>query len=125
MKFKPFIITLILFIAIHCNGMTENQVHFFTNKYVYSRSKVIELFQISALTLRDRCSNNIDALNYMINEGIADQFSRSFYEKNSVDVCLILFLSLDCSVATDNSTQISYYANVLYHCKLKPVELFH
>ncbi len=105
--------------------MTESQVHFFTNKEVYSRSKVIELFQIAALTLRDRCSNNIDAINYMINEGLADQFSRSFYEKNSVDACLILFLTLDCSQATDNSTQISYYVNVLYHCKLKPVELFH
>ncbi|GIX42467.1 MAG: hypothetical protein KatS3mg129_2200 [Leptospiraceae bacterium] len=122
LKFLFFLLTI--FLILSCNGMTDNQVTTITGKSVYSRSKVIELFQISSLSLKERCSGSNDALNYMINEGFADQFTRIFYEKKSVDACLILFFSMECPIYKETSALINFYKSFIFNCKLKPVELF-
>jgi len=122
-KLKSILLFSLLFL-LYCNGMSENQVKTLTKKEVYSRSKVIEMFQISAISLQERCVKSRDALNYLINEGFSDEFTRPFYKKSSVDACNILFLGIECPNFPETSANISYYKSLIYHCKVKPVELF-
>lgn len=100
-----------------CNEMTSNQIHSLTGMELYSRSKTIEMFQISSVYLLNKCQQ--EPLNYMINKGFANFFTKSFYYKKNVDICLVLFLTLDCPLSTDTATSISNYKNFLYNCKIQ------
>lgn len=119
MKKKHLFLFLSLTFFLNCHWMSENQIETIYGEKVYSRSSVIEKFQISALTIKQNCSNAENALNYMINEGFADELTKSFYIRNNVDACIILFLALDCPTTNDLSTNISFYKNFIYNCKLK------
>lgn len=116
---RIFYFLLLFFIILNCTEMKTSQIQSILGKEVYSRYDVIEKFQIGSVSLKERCPQSNDALNYFINEGFADEFSKPFYIKSIVDACFILFLSYDCPTTNDTSTQISFYKNIIYHCKLK------
>ncbi len=118
-QMKPylFFILLAIFSFSYCNEMTSEQVKSLTGKQVYSRSKTIELFQIASIQLLGRCQQ--EPLNYMINKGYANFFTKSFYLQKNVDSCLLLFFTIDCPSSTDTSTSIKYYKNFLNNCNIK------
>ncbi len=116
---RIFYFLLLFFIILNCTEMKTSQIQSILGKEVYSRSDVIEKFQIGSVSLKERCPQSNDALNYFINEGFADEFTKPFYIKSIVDACFILFLSYDCPAINDTSTQISFYRNIIYFCKLK------
>ncbi|MFN3605028.1 MAG: hypothetical protein ACK4UJ_09990 [Leptonema sp. (in: bacteria)] len=118
MKFFNFVIFISLFLLNFCNELSTDQIKQITGKELYSRRKTIEMFQIASLYQKEKCLFQ-DPLNYMINKGFANFFTKSFYFKSSVDGCLILYLILDCPESSDIGISISYYKNFLFNCKLE------
>lgn len=117
MNHKILILFFLFIILSFCSEMTSDQVKLLTGREVYSRHKTIELFKISSITLQEKCSSP-DAINYMINEGYANFFTKNFYLKKEVDICILLLITIDCPNNSDTSTLISYYKNFLYNCKI-------
>lgn len=117
MNYKTLILFFLFTVLSFCSEMTSEQVKTLTGKDVYSRSKTIELFKITSITLKEKCSSQ-DALNYMINEGFANFFTKSFYLKKEVDICVLLLIIIDCPNSIDTATSISYYKSFLYNCRI-------
>lgn len=120
---KVFLFFLVqIFVILSCTWMEENQVALLTGIEAYDRGSVIFRFRMASLVLMEKCPQAAPALEYMMAEGYDNFFSEAFYKKESVEACLILLLVAECPLDTGTANSISYYKNLIYHCKVSPVD---
>ena len=101
-----------------CTWMSEERASDVLGRQVLKRPEVLARLQAAVWLNAANCPNNQSAALYAIDYSIGSELNQPFYDKESVDICVVGLLVVPCaaSAPTESTTIAAYYSAVVRAC---------